>query len=76
MAVGRAVNSRMRWCSGEFGSCPEERLEYGVRCHEVVMNDVYEEELVHHVGDQLARGRIGLVEFSPLVAKFVCFVLR
>lgn len=76
MAVGRAVDSRVRRCGGEFGSRLEERFEYGVRCHVIVVNDVDEEELVHHVGDQLARGRIGLVELSPLVAKLVCLVLQ
>ena len=48
-----------------------ERPEDSIFILEVVMDDIDEEGSFHHVRDQLARGRFGLVQHGPLVTELV-----
>ena len=43
---------------------------------EVVVYDVDEQRLVHHISHDLARLRAWFIDLCPLVAEFICFVLQ
>lgn len=68
------VNSNGLGLGKELCTSLEERPEDRLRIMEVVMYDINQERIIHQVGDELVRCRVGLVHRSPLFSKFVSFI--
>lgn len=58
-----------------FGTCLPEGLEDRVRVVKVVVHDVHQGISLHHLVDQFMGRRIVFVQFSPLSAELIGFVL-
>ena len=61
--------------SGVNTSSDHKWSEDGIRCLEVIVHDIDEEEGIHHLCDQLTRLGIGFIDMCPLLTEFKRFIL-